>query len=144
MRLLALAAVLLVGPASSAEVVGVARCRSCQSSAFEQWSTTPHARAAAKLSAREQVDPACTSCHSTDAAAGHLHVQCESCHGPGERYWPAGVMADPRVARALGLEDPTAERMCRRCHGQAARSVRRFDYPSALHRVRHGNQKEQR
>lgn len=144
MRLLTLALLLITTPALATEVVGVARCRSCHAAAFAQWSTTAHARATAKLTAEQRVDPACASCHSTDARGGHFNVQCESCHGPGERYWPEGVMRDPVVARALGLEDPTAERMCRRCHNPLAFPARPFDHPAALRRVRHGLQRENR
>lgn len=142
MRLPLLALGLLVSPAFATEVVGVARCRACHPTEYAQWARTPHARAAQRLKAAERRDPACTACHSTDARAGHENVQCESCHGPGERYWRAGVMRDPIVARALGLEDPTAERMCRRCHGQHALTARPFDYAAALRRVRHRIVKE--
>lgn len=131
----------LTSGAGANEVVGVARCRGCHSAAFAQWASTPHARAAAGLSPAQQVDPQCSACHSTDAARGHLNVQCESCHGPGGAYWPEGVMRDPIVARALGLEQPDAERMCRRCHGPHAHMGQRFDFPAALLHIRHGRSK---
>lgn len=123
------------------EVIGVARCRGCHPTEFAQWRQTPHARAAAKLSAAERIDPRCASCHSTDATRGHLNVQCESCHGPGSGYWPDGVMRDPTRARAVGLQPPAAERMCRRCHGTHALPTQRFDFPRALLHIRHDRSK---
>lgn len=133
-------AVSLATPMSNAwanEVVGVARCRGCHPAAFAQWVKTPHAQAAARLTPAQRVDARCASCHSTDAARGHLHVQCESCHGPGSAYWPEGIMRDPVVARALGLEKPDTAQLCRQCHGPHAHMGQRFDFPAALLHIRH-------
>jgi hypothetical protein len=123
------------------EVIGVARCRGCHPAAYTQWRSTAHARAATTLTPAQRVDPRCTSCHSTDAARGHLHVQCESCHGPGGGYWPERIMRDPAAAREQGLQQPDAERMCRRCHGGHALTAQRFDFPRALLHIRHGRSK---
>lgn len=46
-------------------------------------------------------------------------------------------MRDPVVARALGLQTPDTERLCRRCHGPHAHMGPRFDFRAALLHIRH-------
>ncbi|MHC4960175.1 MAG: hypothetical protein ACYTGN_17615 [Planctomycetota bacterium] len=55
----------------------------------------------------------CATCHVEEARycryGGHRTVDCERCHGPGERH--AQAEADPRPAMALGGVD-----LCMSCH----------------------------
>ena len=89
--------------AHAGDYLGARRCKGCHPSQHAQWKATPHARAADSLSAGERRDPRCAGCHSTSTADGLEGVQCESCHGAGEHYWPAFVMRDVGLARAVGL-----------------------------------------
>ncbi len=75
-----------------------------------------------------QENEKCLKCHSTAAIAlaGNLvseeaklkledGVQCESCHGAGEKYWSISVMKDHDKAVAGGLVVPD-EKVCATCH----------------------------
>ena len=119
------------------DYVGVKRCRSCHESAYQQWLTTPHARAHHRLSPVESRDPRCVSCHSTAASRGLEGVQCESCHGPGRGYWPAAIMGDAKQAQAAGLLAGDDPKVCRNCHTATGPRLKAFDYASAILKVRH-------
>jgi len=64
-------------------------------------------------------------CHGTAADAPpeyraetfHVEegVQCERCHGPGEKYATEEVMKDRKRAMSLGLIRPTKD-VCMSCH----------------------------
>lgn len=142
----AILALLLVagGTAVADEYIGAKRCRTCHEAEYAQWRKTPHARAAAKLTRAQRRDRRCASCHSTSAEQGLHGVQCESCHGPGEHYWPEHIMRDVHLARAVGLEDGAAEKICARCHTADAPTLRPFDHATALPKVLHGRVSERR
>lgn len=102
---------------SVAHFVGMSNCIRCHQQAFEQWKSSPHAKAWATLvEQRKESTPACVSCHVTgyrqpggfrtaDDAARFGNVQCESCHGMGtdHRLWTES----PQVV---------SEATCRSCH----------------------------
>jgi len=105
--------------------VGAAACRNCHRSQFDRWQGSPHALARRRLGQDHRRDEACLRCHTTgfsrqwsnpSAAAG---VQCEACHGPGERHVRAGSPAQLRKT-IIGLGDRCAEcvirQMCTSCH----------------------------
>lgn len=130
--------------AARSDYVGSATCGSCHEAELTRWQAGPHARAGETLGeARGQ--RRCLGCHTTgEAPAGRPFfgdVGCEACHGSGAGYAPADVMADPVLARALGLRDlSTAEAraaVCTTCH-RADTGLRPFDAEAAWQRIRHG------
>jgi hypothetical protein len=126
-------------PLASAEpaYVGAEGCRTCHAQAYQQWQTTPHARAFERLVGAERTNPTCVGCHATNAASGLVGVQCESCHGAGGVYWPAYVMQDRGLAEAVGLQQGDQAEICGRCHTADQPSLVPFDVSSALRLVRH-------
>jgi hypothetical protein len=83
--------------------VGTDKCKSCHSSAYDVWKSTPHSHAyetlvkKAKHPSNRQYDAECIVCHTVgfgyqggfrDAEqTPHLeNVGCESCHGPGSEH----------------------------------------------------------
>lgn len=133
----AIALVVVTSGATASDYLGADKCRSCHEQAWQQWKTTPHARAADVLSAAERRDPRCTGCHATSARDGLLGVQCESCHGPGRHYWPEFIMKDLELARAAGLRSGGDPAACRSCHTADSPALRPFDAVDALRHVLH-------
>lgn len=123
--------------AHAEEWVGATRCKTCHAAQHAQWLKTPHARAHHVLDAGQRRDRRCTACHSTAAQRGLHGVQCESCHGAGGHYWPAAVMQDRNLARAVGLKRGLEEAICNRCHTPDVPTTVPFDYSKALPKVRH-------
>ena len=123
---------------ASPPLLGAEQCGSCHPSQYAQWRTTAHARAETRLLGAQRRDPHCTSCHSPAARDGHVGVQCEACHGNGRNYWPAEIMKDVALARAVGLRTGGEEYMCRQCHQDEKAGGGHFDYATALKAVVHG------
>lgn len=116
--------------------VGVGKCKLCHLKAFKQWETTEHAKAletlkgeeAKKYSQNPAEDTKCLKCHTTGfgesggydiatkdpALAG---VQCESCHGAGEKYKELSIMKDKELSIKNGLVIPNEE-TCKKCHNE--------------------------
>ena len=129
--------------------VGAAACRPCHAAQFASWQETPHARAFAQLSAAQQGDAACVHCHATGSqrrwadgepplAAAVTHgVQCESCHGPGQRHVAVATAAERR-ATIVGLgarcEECVVRQICTNCHDR--QNDPDFDFAKALPAVR--------
>ena len=119
--------------------VGADSCRACHEKQFEDWRTTPHARAyVTLLKEKRQYDQDCWSCHVTGAGmpggpqtpkeVGHLrNVQCESCHGAGRKH-----IEDPRTDM---VKDP-GEAHCKTCHSDE-QTEGRFEYSEYLPKVQH-------
>jgi hypothetical protein len=116
--------------------VGPESCKVCHRSVYENWKETPHARAQASLSPKQQKDGRCASCHSPEQQKGTADVSCETCHGNGQFYLPRYVMKDAELARAVGLTDPS-EKMCRKCHDASAPSLKPFDFAQKLKLIDH-------
>jgi hypothetical protein len=120
--------------------VGANACRSCHQTQFEDWRTTPHARAyVTLLRERRQNDLDCWSCHVTGAEqpggpqspleVGFLrNVQCESCHGPGRKH-----LEDP--AEVDMVRNP-GEAHCKGCHSDE-QTEGRFVFADYLPKVDH-------
>lgn len=136
--LLIAAALAPLAPASAVadEHLGAEQCAACHPEAYAWWKTTAHARASASLNAAERRDPRCTGCHATAPDEGLMDVQCEACHGPGRHYWPRFVMLDRHLARAAGLRSGAEPSTCIGCHTADAPTLRPFDLPAALAKMR--------
>jgi predicted CXXCH cytochrome family protein len=100
--------------------VGAGVCMGCHAGQYADWASTPHAHAWQTLvEEKRQYDQDCWSCHVTAAkkpggpahpkAVGSMrNVQCEVCHGPGEKH-----VAAP--SKAHMLRSPP-EKLCVTCH----------------------------
>lgn len=123
--------------------LGDETCRSCHGRQYDQWASSPHARAFATLQqplSGKAVTPECVACHVTGYGEGGFvpdaqnpavlpatspslaNVQCEACHGVGTRHQRTGTVEVP-------------ESVCRTCH--TTEWSPGFDYPRALEAVRH-------
>jgi Cytochrome c554 and c-prime len=114
---------------------GANRCNSCHAGEFAQWNATRHASAMKTLRGRKMHNaPECLKCHTTAFGApggftdllvtAHLaNVQCESCHGPGQKH----MEEEKRISALSEAEKLTAKRteklilrrdakFCMECH----------------------------
>jgi cytochrome c5 len=132
-------AALAARPAVAGETVGPETCKACHPSAYQAWSTGPHARAQESLGERHRADARCLACHAPQRDEGLTGVTCEACHGPGRLYAARYVMRDAELARAVGLSDPT-ERTCLACHTDSTPSLERFEHRRKLLLIRHGKE----
>ena len=124
-----------------AKYVGNEVCGTCHAREYKKWLGTRHARSWVMLGMIEKADKVrshfnvrssspqnsaiCLKCHGTAAdtppefrlPAFHVEegVQCETCHGPGDRYATEEVMKNKQEAISLGLRMPTKE-VCLNCH----------------------------
>jgi hypothetical protein len=145
--------------------IGADKCKTCHSveangDQFGHWSKTAHAKAfetlasdAAKKIATEkgvadaQAGENCTKCHVTafgapaemlKAKPEKLHgVQCEVCHGPGEKHMKArlaatakaGDAADPKVRQEVPAGEivvEVTEETCKTCHNAQSPTFKPF------------------
>lgn len=139
------------GGGSDAKYVGVQACaKMCHKSSargkqLQAWQATRHAKAyqtllgdeakalAKKTGLAEEPakSPKCLKCHATGAdvpperRAATLKledgVQCESCHGAGEKFKKMSIMKNVAKAKAHGLIIGT-EQTCRGCHNETSPS----------------------
>ncbi len=117
-------------------------CMSCHQEQTTRWAGSPHAQAYHTLvSKNEQKREECLRCHvlglgtaggfnPADPKPNVMHVQCESCHGPGVRHSLAAA-AD----RKKTIVGHPGERVCRSCH--PPRGDPTFDYATAVARIKH-------
>lgn len=128
-------------PALSGDVVGSEACAGCHVKEYEQWKTTPHARAYATLEKlNRNNDYQCFSCHVTasflpggpidpqQVTTALQNVGCESCHMPGKKH-----VAQP-TADKLPAQVP--ETICLQCHTKE-QTGGRFVYSEYLPKVVH-------
>jgi YVTN family beta-propeller protein len=125
----------------AARYVGNEVCGTCHAREYKRWLGTRHARTwvmlgmpelAPKVAARFDRKPSnpqnsgiCLKCHGTAAdapaeyraATFHVEegVQCEQCHGPGEKYAKEDIMKDKQKAISMGLQLPSRV-LCMNCH----------------------------
>ncbi|MFO0600051.1 MAG: cytochrome c3 family protein [Myxococcaceae bacterium] len=119
------------------DFLGSESCQACHPDAWAAWQATNHARARDVLSAQQQKDMRCLSCHSPNQVDQKVaHVACETCHGGGQYYSANYVMKDPELARLVGLLDP-GEKSCRACHDGSSPSVRPFEFAEKLKAIDH-------
>jgi len=96
-----------------------------------------------------QANEKCLKCHSTGAVAAAASlindganvkpedgVQCESCHGAGEKYWNMTVMKDREKAIAGGLVVPN-EALCVKCHNSESPTFVSFDFAQRSKEIAH-------
>ncbi len=129
--------------------VGAAACKDCHPAQFANWTRSPHAAAMARLPAERCADDACVRCHTTgvarkwsdgsepSATAVATHgVQCESCHGPGQRHVDAAAEARRGTITGLGArcEECVLRQICTNCHDK--RNDADFDFAPALKAMR--------
>lgn len=128
----------LATSAMTVEFVGARACGKCHPAAYQVWKSSPHSRAHAALPKENIKDPRCMRCHgSGDPDRGA--VQCEYCHGAGKYYAKRNVMKDTELSRIVGLVDVT-EKVCRRCHTDAAPNVQTFDQERMWGHISHGRE----
>jgi len=110
--------------------VGATKCKMCHNKKssgqyFDDWSKSKHAEAFSLLKGDERTNPVCLKCHTTgfgepggfekfvegdEASLKMANVQCEMCHGPGEKHIKS--KKDNVVKHEWGPEEKT----CLRCH----------------------------
>jgi hypothetical protein len=132
-------ATLVAAPAFATDFVGAETCRTCHQPEYDQWKSSGHATALARLSPVQQRDRVCRSCHTMSPLSEEQNlagVQCESCHGPGSFYALRYVMKDRTLAHLLGLKD-VAEESCAGCHTSDGPSVVPFTFKDKVDQVRH-------
>lgn len=129
---------------------------------YGAWKKSKHAEAYATLAsdkAKEvgakqgidnpQASEKCLKCHSTGAVAAAAKlindgatvkpedgVQCESCHGAGEKYWSMTVMKEKDKAVANGMV-VLNEAVCVKCHNSESPTFEGFDYAQQVKEVAH-------
>ncbi|MHB8872972.1 MAG: cytochrome c3 family protein [Myxococcaceae bacterium] len=137
-HLLIFAAVLATSAAAWAfDFVGPESCKGCHPAAYQGWKASKHARARESLSATQQKDARCLSCHSPNEAEQRTeNVSCETCHGGGRYYATSYVMKDSELVRLAGLNDPS-EKGCRTCHDASSPSLKPFDFVEKLKLIDH-------
>jgi hypothetical protein len=159
--------------------IGAEKCKSCHGAAesgdqYSHWKEMDHAKAyealaseeAKKIAAEKGIaDPQksddCVKCHVTafgvpeaeikkgfDRAQG---VQCETCHGPGEKHMKARFAEAAKGAAQGYVEIPAdeiivapAQDKCLECHNAESPTFKRFCYHEFMAKVRHVNPKKPR
>lgn len=164
-------------PAAANRYIGAAKCKNCHASAdsgdqFGKWKLEKHAKAfetlasddAKKLAKAKGIDDpqkadACMKCHATawSEPADHLArgfeknlgVQCETCHGPGEKHMKARLAA---AAAAGGDDSKAAPRLeipkdeivtfpeqttCTGCHNKESPSYKPFCFKKRVQELGH-------
>lgn len=137
LRTCGLLAIALLGRVClAADFLGAESCQSCHPEAYTAWRASPHARARDVLSAQQQKNARCLSCHSPNEDQKSAAVSCETCHGGGQYYSARFVMKDPDLSRLVGLTDPS-EKGCRACHDASSPSLKAFDFTGKLKAIDH-------
>lgn len=161
--------------AAANRFIGAAKCKQCHASSdtgdqFGKWKLEKHAKAfetlagdAAKKLAKEkgiddaQKADACMKCHATawSEPAEHLArgfdknlgVQCETCHGPGEKHMKARLAAASAAGDAKAAaraEVPKDEIVgfpematCTKCHNKESPSYKPFCFKKRMQEINH-------
>jgi hypothetical protein len=107
----------IASPRATSAFTGVSACRDCHADEAGQWAASRHAAAFATLvRKRQEGNPECLECHVTAYGLdGGFHpggrspdlrsVQCEACHGPGQRH-----------QGKTGIRLKVPEQVCQGCH----------------------------
>jgi excinuclease UvrABC ATPase subunit len=134
------------------EYVGAKKCKMCHNkpatgAQFTKWEEGPHAKAMESLNAEEAKNPACIKCHSTYGSVDEdliatlkddEGVSCESCHGPGSKYFPNAIMKDKAKSMEKGLIEPT-EAVCKTCHNEESPHYKGFNFEEYVAKISHPN-----
>ncbi|MBI2932228.1 MAG: hypothetical protein HYY16_11300 [Planctomycetes bacterium] len=151
--------------------IGAEKCKMCheakaKGSQFTAWKATKHAQAFDVLGTEEakkiaqqrgladpQTSAECLKCHATawnepaDRVAkgfnSKLGVQCESCHGPGQRHRQARMQAAEEDSKGL-IEISDAEIVkrpaaltCLTCHNDQSPGFKPFCFKTRFAEIRH-------
>ena len=152
--------------APPAKYVGNEVCGTCHTREYKLWLGTRHARTWVMLGMMDkamkvgsqlpmkasmpQFSAVCVGCHGTAAdappeyraATFHIEdgVQCERCHGPGEKYATEQVMRDKQKAISLGLRLPSRD-LCMNCHkakpSHSFMGKKPFDFDTSYKKIVH-------
>ena len=153
--------------------IGAEKCKNCheaksKGSQFSAWKATKHAHAfdvlatdeAKKTAKAKGIDDpqkadACLKCHVTAFGAPaaslakgfpvNLGVQCETCHGPGEKHFKARMAAaGEEDAGSEWVEVPDDEivksptaKTCLACHNEESPSFKPFCFKKRSHEIQH-------
>jgi peroxiredoxin len=128
---------------SPAKYMGKDTCVECHEKEFKHWQTTEHAQAykseRAKKSGAEKVFRYNTGPDSLEGYAknGLESVQCEACHGPGERHIKNPEEKGQDFIVGLGKECPSCvvEQICRQCH--SVNDDPDFEFEKEFEKIRH-------
>jgi len=107
-----------------ASYVGAQACEKCHEQEYAQWSTTAHAAAAVSpAAATASPDKQFRFTTGSGSPGGHpasgmQGVQCEACHGPGERHVKEPEKKGQEYIVGLGgsCDSCVVEQICRTCH----------------------------
>lgn len=117
---------------------GAETCKPCHEAQYQQWQTTPHARAFATLVHENKSEqPDCLRCHTTgfgyatgfrtlDTTVHLANVQCEACHQ---------LTADHDQPTRQAAVAPISVTLCATCH-TPSQSLE-FHYEEAIEHVKH-------
>ena len=159
-----LAAALLPAAAQGQQYVGADKCKSCHNAKskgemYTKWKASPHAKAhdtlatdAAKKAdkgADAQKDAKCLKCHDTEVANAdklaasfkkEQGVQCESCHGPGDKHVKARAASEEEDnVKDDEIVKAPAEKTCLGCHNKESPSFKGFKFAEAQKVIEHKN-----
>ena len=100
---------------------GAESCKKCHELEYAQWSTTAHAAVGQSPEAAAAM-PDKKYRFTTgfgSSGGGMLGVQCEACHGPGERHVKEPKKKGQNYIVGLGgsCDNCVVEQICRTCHG---------------------------
>ncbi|MBI4245356.1 MAG: hypothetical protein HY606_14805 [Planctomycetes bacterium] len=151
--------------------VGSDTCKNCHKAkdkgdAYGKWKDSKHSKAyeilgsdEAKKVAKEkgvddpQTSQECLRCHVTAAGAdkGQLGakfdmkhgVQCELCHGPGDKHAKTRLMSDDDIVKKGEIDRPT-EFMCLGCHNSASPQYKEFKFEEFYKKIEHPNPKKKK
>jgi hypothetical protein len=126
-----------------AKYVGAAACKKCHDKEYNHWGTTVHAQAhttdKAKAASQDKLFRYNTGVGSAGGypEPGREGVQCEACHGPGEKHVAKPKAKGQDYILGLGAEcaNCVVEQICRRCHSVA--DDPEFDFQKQIEEVRH-------
>jgi len=126
-----------------AKYVGAASCKKCHEKEYNHWGTTVHAKThtteKAKAASQDKLFRYNTGVGSAGGypEPGREGVQCESCHGPGEKHVAKPKTKGQDYILGLGAEcaNCVVEQICRRCHSVA--DDPEFDFQKQIEEVRH-------
>lgn len=118
--------------------VGFQSCRKCHSSEYSKWRSSKHYTAFNPLITAKKIDDhSCLPCHTTGYVEGGfvdvrvtprmIHVQCESCHGPGAEH----ALNPTEVTTPVS----NLPEMCVTCHDK--KNSPGFDYQQYWQKIEH-------
>lgn len=129
--------------ANSAEYMGKEACIQCHEKEYHHWQTTVHADIHQSDRAKNAPPEKQFRYHtridelSNQPAKGLEGVQCETCHGPGERHVKNPEAKGQEFIVGLGRECPSCvvEQICRQCH--SPEDDPDFDFETEFEKIRH-------